>query len=79
MINLFEEEELSEEVRKYPCLYDKANKAYKDKRAKKNAWSKIDSKLGLEEGNIILFSCNTLFRVITKPTLMYLHNHVERT
>ena len=57
---LKEDEELVLEVRKYPVLYDKANAAYKDKRAKSNAWKEIDRKLGYEEGELIFFA--TLFR-----------------
>ena len=39
---LQQNEKLAEEVRKYPCLYDKAEVGYKDKLRKVNAWAKID-------------------------------------
>ena len=50
-IDLLHEEELAEAVRKFPCLYDKRVLSYKDKRAKANAWRKIEETLGMEEGN----------------------------
>ena len=50
-IDLLHEEELAEAVRKFPCLYDKRVLSYKDKRAKANAWKKIEETLGMEEGN----------------------------
>ena len=50
-VNLQEGEELAEEVRKYPCLYDKASEHYEDKRKVANAWKRIDEQLGFEEGD----------------------------
>ena len=41
-VNMREEEELAIEVRKYVCLYDKSSPTYKDKRAKENAWSRVE-------------------------------------
>ena len=46
-----EDELLAIEVEKYPCLYDKALKEYKEVDRKKNAWRLIDGILGYEEGN----------------------------
>ena len=37
-----EDKILAEEVRQYPCLYDKSNSEYKNAIRKKNAWAKID-------------------------------------
>ena len=37
-----EDEILAEEVKQYPCLYDKSNSQYKDAIRKKNAWAKIE-------------------------------------
>ena len=37
-LNLLEEEQLAIEVQKYPALYDKSRKEYKDKNVKANAW-----------------------------------------
>ena len=57
-INILEEEGVAEEVRKYPCLYDKTLSEYKDKLAKRNAWKKVEEMLGMEEGIIfLLISC----------------------
>ena len=50
-----EDEFLAIEVEKYPCLYNKALKGYKETDRKKNAWRVIDEKLGYEEGNLYLF------------------------
>ena len=49
-INFLEDEEISNCVKKYPCLYDQY---YKDKRAKKNAWKKIEEELGMEKSKIL--------------------------
>lgn len=49
-LDLQEDENLAEEVRKYPCLYNKSSKDYKSKTAVENAWKQIESDLGLEEG-----------------------------
>ena len=52
-VNFLEDEEIANSVKKYPCLYDKGDKFYKDKRAKKNAWHKAEEEVGMEEGKII--------------------------
>ena len=41
------EEKLSEAVRKYPVLYDKASSHFKDKREKKLAWDDVTRETGL--------------------------------
>lgn len=54
-----EDEILAEEVRKYPCLYDKSDSGYKERDRVKNAWKAVENELGLEEGlycYIIIFS-----------------------
>ena len=48
--DLFEDESLSNEVQKYLCLYDKGNKGYKERDRRSNAWRRVESELGLEEG-----------------------------
>ena len=48
--SLLEEETLAEVVRRYPCIYDKADKGYKEKDRKSNAWKEIDAELGFKEG-----------------------------
>ena len=37
-------------VKNYPCLYKKSDPTYEDKRAKHNAWKKVEEELGHEEG-----------------------------
>ena len=49
-LDLQEDENLAEEVRKYPCLYNKSSKDHKSKTAVENAWKQIESDLGLEKG-----------------------------
>ena len=48
--NIVQEESLSVEVQKYPCLFDKSSKGYKERDRKLNAWKKVEENLGLEEG-----------------------------
>ena len=55
-INFEEDEYLTLEVKKFKCLYDKQCSAYKDKRAKCNAWSLVDTSLGIEEGNYYILN-----------------------
>ena len=59
IVNFLEDEEVSNCVKNFPCLYDKADSFYKDKRAKKNAWKRIEEDLGLEEGTRFFFYNNT--------------------
>ena len=56
ILDLSSEETLAECVRKYPCLYDKTCKHYKDKHCVENAWAEVDKELGYEEGMFIFFS-----------------------
>ena len=54
-VDVAEEGNLAEAVRKYKCLYDKTCTAYKDKRAKINAWKCVDDELGLEDSAFSFF------------------------
>ena len=56
LINFLEDEEISNCVKKYPCLYDKGDQYYKDKRAKNNAWKKFEEKLGMAKGKILRYA-----------------------
>ena len=40
-----ENEQLSEVVREFPCLYDKSKKEYKDENVVENAWKQVAEKL----------------------------------
>ena len=51
VINIGEEEDLANEVKKYLCLYSKNCSAYKDKRAKANAWTKVEETLLCNSSN----------------------------
>ena len=42
---------MAKEVRKYPCLYDRASQHYKDKRKVADVWKRVDEQRGFEEGN----------------------------
>ena len=39
------EEKLTEAVRGFPCLWQVSSRAYKDLRAKENAWKEVASKV----------------------------------
>ena len=52
-VNFPEDWEIANSVKKYPWLYDKGDKFYKDKQAKKNAQHKVEEEVGMEEGKII--------------------------
>ena len=52
-MNFLKDKEIANSVKKYPCSYDKGDKFYKDKWAKKNAWHKVEEKFGMEEGKLI--------------------------
>ena len=47
-----QEERLSEAVRKYPVLYDKADRYFKDKAKKQLAWENVTGKANLENGKV---------------------------
>ena len=36
-----DDERLAEELQKYPCLYDKGNKGYKERDREENAWRTV--------------------------------------
>ena len=50
LFDIREDEQLSNEIRKYPCLFDKSNAGYKEKNLIETAWKEIDNSLGIEEG-----------------------------
>ena len=52
--DLKEEEFLAESVRKFPCLYDKSCKEYREKDRVANAWKKVEEELGYEEGKVCI-------------------------
>ena len=54
--NLKEEGRLAEEIRKFPCLYDRSNEGYKEKVRKKNAWCEVENTLDYEEGTCWIIS-----------------------
>ena len=45
-----QEERLSEAVRKYPVLYDKADRYFKNKAKKQLAWEDVTKEANLENG-----------------------------
>ena len=40
-LSLKEDEILAENVRKFPCIYDKADKGHKERDMVQNAWEKV--------------------------------------
>ena len=54
-ITLLQEENLAEYVKKYPCLFDKTDKGFKEKDVVNNAWDEIATNLDfVENGKFIL-------------------------
>ena len=47
------DEKLSEEVRKYPVLYDKSCKEFKDKQEKQAAWAVVAAATALNNGRTV--------------------------
>lgn len=47
------EERLAEAVRKYPTLYDKQDKSYRDKNKKSLAWKDVAQEVNAENGKEI--------------------------
>ena len=47
------EERISEEIRKYPVLYDKGNVFFKDRNKKNLAWTDVATAVGLSDGKYI--------------------------
>ena len=48
-LNFKQNEELCEEVRKYPVLYDKSLTGYKERNAVANAWNEVAKQLTFTE------------------------------
>ena len=46
-------EELAEEVRKYPCIFDKSDSSYNDKLRKLDVWNKMDETREKQPGTSI--------------------------
>ena len=47
-LSLKEKEQLSEKVKEFPVLYDKAAKAYKEEEAVNNAWRSAEETLDFD-------------------------------
>ena len=61
-----EDEQLSIEIRKYACLFDKSNAGYKAKDRIENAWKEIDNSLGIEESITLFYDYfNFYFMIMT--------------
>ena len=55
-LSIQENEELSIAIRKYPCLYDKSKKEYKDKIVTANAWKEVADELDfINDGELTVF------------------------
>ena len=55
------EQILSEAVRKFPILYDKKDRCFKDKNKKKLAWEDVAKEANLKNGKKNLFSRMNLY------------------
>ena len=58
------EERLIEEVRKFPCLWDVSTKAYRDIKAKENAWKVVANEVNVASSIIpkILYFISQFFQ-----------------
>ena len=46
------EEILMEQIRSYPCLYDKSKIPYKEREVNRNAWSKVAENLDFMQNGV---------------------------
>ena len=53
-----------EQIRTYPCLYDKSKTSYKERDVNRNAWSKVAEKLD--------FIQNSIYKCIYEKLTVYL-------
>ena len=53
--DISEDEQLSIEIRKYPCIFDKSNVGYKEKDRVENAWKEIDYFMILITDSTLIF------------------------
>jgi len=60
-------EKLCVEVQKYPFLYDKSNKDYKNRVVVDEAWKVITQSLGLEGLYVILLSLVAYPQILPRP------------
>ena len=51
-----EDEELAEQVKRFPCVYNKSAKSYKEKHVVRNTWAEVTSNLEFVEDGILLVS-----------------------
>jgi len=80
------EQMLAEAVRKYPALYDKRDKYFKDRNKKRLAWEDVAKEANLANGKNILNYYNILIILNTVPysnfkvlKLLFTGNIAERT
>ena len=74
--NIQEEERLATELSRYPCLYDKTDKGYKERDRKKNAWAVIEKELGYEEGKMLCsfsYFCKNMWLTMFYRSLLCLN------
>ena len=48
------EEELAENVKKFPVLYDKSNDEFHRKNIRKDAWTKVAESVRIDDGRLCL-------------------------
>ena len=48
------EEDLAENIKKLPALYDKSNGEFHRKDIRKNTWTKVAESIGIEDGRLCL-------------------------
>ena len=53
--NAIVDEKLAESVRKFPILYDKSSKDFKDSKKKERAWEDVAKEVGFPSGKSFFF------------------------
>ena len=55
-LTIEQEENLAFEVKKFPCLFDKTKKGYKEKDCVANAWNEVASSLEFAENGKFIYT-----------------------
>ena len=54
-LSMQEEESLMEEIKNYPCLYDKSKTWYREREVSRNTWTKAAEKLDVMQNSIYTY------------------------
>ena len=68
-LSIQENELLSVEVRKYPCLYDKSKKEYREKMVVANAWKEVADQLPFTNNGQYFFLISHILFILQLESL----------